>query len=122
MQAFRQVLQLLVAMGLLAAWVGQPELVRADHAPVWRSGGHVAAATTHEARAAVLPPDPADDDVGPGKKDSGGAGSAAAPARQWIVPACGDANCLAGEAGLECALTQPHLRVNGSANAQGARA
>ena len=123
-RALRQALHLLVAVGLLAdPCVRQPGPIGDGHTPTWRSGWHGPAAIGREARTEVLSAEPSDG-AGARKTSSGGAPlGAAGPTRRRVVPARGEANWLPrGSHDERALLAQPHLRVNGSANAHGGRA
>jgi hypothetical protein len=118
----RRVLPLLVAVGLLATWARQPCLPEGDAPPFWRNGRHVPAVIDREARADVLPAERSEG-TGP-RREGGEAPLGAARPPRWGIAAvhCGP-NGLVDEARLEDALlAQLHLRVNGAANAHGARA
>ena len=122
MRALRRILHLLVAVGLLAPWVRQPCLPVGDATPSWRNGRHVPAVIDRETRADVLPAKRSEG-AGPRKQGGGAPPGAASPPRWWIAAAHRGPNGLVDEARLEHALlAQLHLRVNGSANAHGARA
>ena len=123
-EALRLALLPLLATGLLAA-PGTRQAGRAgdDPTPIWRSVQHGPEAVALDWRAEALSAQPPDEDV-PGTTCAGDVPpSPAASAQRWRACGCDEASgSFGGVVDERIALAQSHRRVNGSANAHGARA
>jgi hypothetical protein len=122
--ALRLALLPLLATGLLAApGVRLPGHASDDPTPIWRSAQHGPEAVATDSRAEALSALPPDEDV-PGTTSAGDVPpSAAVSAQRWRASGCDEASgAFGGAVDGRIALAQSHRRVNGSANAHGARA
>ena len=121
MRASRRVLHLLVVVGLTAFWVRQPCPPVDEATPSWRNGWHAPAVIDREARVEV--PTERSESAGPRKEGGGAPPGSASPPRSWIASAhCGPSGLVDEARSQHALLAQLHLRVNGPANAHGARA
>lgn len=125
MRVLQSALLLLGALILLAnASIRQTDIDRGAQTPTWRLLRHGPAAIANEARTEWLPTArPSDRRVPRKAQSAGSAPDAVAPAQRWIALACCAANRQPGGRFDDRVLVaQFHHRVNGSANANGARA
>lgn len=105
----------------MASWVRQPCLPVDEATPSWRNGWHVPAVIDREARTDV----PAERSESAGSRKAGGGAppGPASPSRSWIAPLhAGSMGLVDAARSRHALLAQLHLRVNGTADAHGARA
>ena len=124
MNALRFVLLPLLATGLLAApGVRQSGRAYDEPTPTWRSAQHGPEAVVLDSRAEALSARPPDERVPDTASDGNASPDSAASAQRWGHSERGEARGLSARTADErLTLAQSHRRVNGSANAHGARA